>query len=143
MKFQNQRLCISSNTIVRRYDVSVNTVCNADDDDDGHDGDADDDDDDDDGDDDDDDDDDVDDDDDADDGDDDDEDDDEEEEEGEDDYGNDDDYLKNVEVLVRGVRFKPQRLVAEAVEITRHHSVNRIEGVDLVSLWKAVLDKPS
>ncbi|KER33989.1 hypothetical protein T265_00191 [Opisthorchis viverrini] len=41
--------------------------------------------------------------------------------------------LENVEVLRRGLRFTPQRLIAEAVEITNHHSVNRIEGVELVS----------
>ncbi|KER25216.1 hypothetical protein T265_07316 [Opisthorchis viverrini] len=34
------------------------------------------------------------------------------------------------------------RLIAEAVEITKHHSVNRIVGVELASVWKAVLDKP-
>ncbi|KER30944.1 hypothetical protein T265_02752 [Opisthorchis viverrini] len=41
--------------------------------------------------------------------------------------------LENVEVLRRGLRFTPQRLIAEAVEITKHHSVNRIEGVELAS----------
>ncbi|KER25546.1 hypothetical protein T265_07005 [Opisthorchis viverrini] len=39
------------------------------------------------------------------------------------------------------LRFTPQRLIAEAVKITKNHSVNRIEG-QLTSLWKAVLDKP-
>ncbi|KER33261.1 hypothetical protein T265_00771 [Opisthorchis viverrini] len=48
--------------------------------------------------------------------------------------------LENVEVLRRGLRFTPQRLIAEAVEITKHHSVNRIEDVELASEWKAVLD---
>ncbi|KER29648.1 hypothetical protein T265_03757 [Opisthorchis viverrini] len=51
--------------------------------------------------------------------------------------------LENVEVLRRGLRFTPQRLVTEAVEITTLHNVNRIEGVELASVWKAVLDKPS
>ncbi|GAA54336.1 hypothetical protein CLF_102306 [Clonorchis sinensis] len=51
--------------------------------------------------------------------------------------------LGNVEVLRQGLRFTPQRLIAEAVEITKHHSVNRIEGVELASIWKAVLDKRS
>ncbi|KER33985.1 LOW QUALITY PROTEIN: hypothetical protein T265_12469 [Opisthorchis viverrini] len=41
--------------------------------------------------------------------------------------------LENVEVLRRRMRFTPQRLIAEAVEITKHHSVNRIEGVELAS----------
>ncbi|GAA51286.1 hypothetical protein CLF_105845 [Clonorchis sinensis] len=36
--------------------------------------------------------------------------------------------LDNVEVLRQGLRFTPQRLIAEAVEITKHHSVNRIEA---------------
>ncbi|KER22185.1 hypothetical protein T265_09656 [Opisthorchis viverrini] len=46
--------------------------------------------------------------------------------------------LKNLEFLRRGLRFTPQRLRAEAMEITKHHSVNRIEGVELASVWKAV-----
>ncbi|GAA50763.1 hypothetical protein CLF_105016 [Clonorchis sinensis] len=35
--------------------------------------------------------------------------------------------LDNVEVLRQRLRFTPQRLIAEAVEITKHYSVNRIE----------------
>ncbi|GAA55788.1 hypothetical protein CLF_108995 [Clonorchis sinensis] len=41
--------------------------------------------------------------------------------------------LENVDILRRGLRFTPQRLVAEAVEIAKHPSVNRIEGVELAS----------
>ncbi|GAA51242.1 hypothetical protein CLF_105761 [Clonorchis sinensis] len=51
--------------------------------------------------------------------------------------------LDNVEVLRQGLRFTPQRLIAEAVENIKHHSVNRIEGVELASIWKAVFDKRS
>ncbi|GAA52994.1 hypothetical protein CLF_109287 [Clonorchis sinensis] len=51
--------------------------------------------------------------------------------------------LDNVEVLRRGLQFTPQRLIAEVVEITKRHSVNRIKGVELASIWKAVLDKRS
>ncbi|KER26356.1 hypothetical protein T265_06401 [Opisthorchis viverrini] len=47
--------------------------------------------------------------------------------------------LENVEVLRRGLRFTPHRLTAEAVEITRHYSVNRMEGAELPTVWKAVL----
>ncbi|KAG5449238.1 hypothetical protein CSKR_100670 [Clonorchis sinensis] len=36
--------------------------------------------------------------------------------------------LENMEVLRRVLPFTPQRLIAEPVEITKHHSVNRIEG---------------
>ncbi|GAA53150.1 hypothetical protein CLF_109632 [Clonorchis sinensis] len=36
--------------------------------------------------------------------------------------------LNSVEVLRRGLRFTPQRLIYEVVEIIKHHSVNRIEG---------------
>ncbi|GAA47904.1 hypothetical protein CLF_100948 [Clonorchis sinensis] len=40
--------------------------------------------------------------------------------------------MDNVEVLRRGLRFTP--LITEAVEIIKHHSVNRIEGVELEKL---------
>ncbi|KER27439.1 hypothetical protein T265_13803, partial [Opisthorchis viverrini] len=36
--------------------------------------------------------------------------------------------LENVEVLRRGLRFTPQRLIVETVEITKHHGANRMEG---------------
>ncbi|GAA48528.1 hypothetical protein CLF_101717 [Clonorchis sinensis] len=52
-------------------------------------------------------------------------------------------HLENVDILRRGLRFTPQRLVAEAVEIAKHPSVNRIEGVELASVWRAVLDDPN
>ncbi|GAA51093.1 hypothetical protein CLF_105576 [Clonorchis sinensis] len=51
--------------------------------------------------------------------------------------------LENVEVLRRGPRSTSQRLMAEAVEIAKHPSVNRIEGVELVSVWRTVLDQSS
>ncbi|GAA50825.1 hypothetical protein CLF_105107, partial [Clonorchis sinensis] len=51
--------------------------------------------------------------------------------------------LENVEVLRRGLRSTSQRLMAEAVGIARHSSVNRIEGVELASLWRTVLDQSS
>ncbi|KER26989.1 LOW QUALITY PROTEIN: hypothetical protein T265_13898 [Opisthorchis viverrini] len=50
--------------------------------------------------------------------------------------------LENVDILRRGLRFTPQRLVAEAVEIAKHPSVNGIEGVELANVWRAVLDQP-
>ncbi|KER30840.1 hypothetical protein T265_13085, partial [Opisthorchis viverrini] len=48
--------------------------------------------------------------------------------------------LENVQVLRRGLRFTPQRLIAEVVDITRHQGVNRIESVELAIVLKAVLD---
>ncbi|KER20055.1 hypothetical protein T265_11308 [Opisthorchis viverrini] len=42
-------------------------------------------------------------------------------------------------ILRRGLRFTPQRLIAEAVEITKHHSVSRIEGVELASYGVSLL----
>ncbi|GAA48808.1 hypothetical protein CLF_102061 [Clonorchis sinensis] len=50
--------------------------------------------------------------------------------------------LENVDILRRGLKFTPQRLVTEAMEIAKHPSVNRIEGVELASVWRAVLDQP-
>jgi hypothetical protein len=47
--------------------------------------------------------------------------------------------LENIEILRRGLRSTQQRLIAEAVEIAKHPSVNKIEGVDLASIWRAVL----
>ncbi|GAA54271.1 hypothetical protein CLF_113233, partial [Clonorchis sinensis] len=51
--------------------------------------------------------------------------------------------LENVEVLRRGLRSTSQRLMAEAVEIAKHPSVNRIEGVELARVWRTVLDQSS
>ncbi|GAA55951.1 hypothetical protein CLF_109444 [Clonorchis sinensis] len=51
--------------------------------------------------------------------------------------------LENVEVLRRGLRSASQRLMAEAVEIAKHPSVNRIEGVELARVWRTVLDQSS
>ncbi|GAA49703.1 hypothetical protein CLF_103447 [Clonorchis sinensis] len=51
--------------------------------------------------------------------------------------------LENVEVLRRGLRSTSQRLMAGAVEIAKHPSVNRIEGVELARVWRTVLDQPS
>ncbi|GAA33470.2 hypothetical protein CLF_100221 [Clonorchis sinensis] len=51
--------------------------------------------------------------------------------------------LKTVEVLRRGLRSTSQRLMAEAVEIAKHPSVNRIEGVELARVWRTVLDQSS
>ncbi|KER22468.1 LOW QUALITY PROTEIN: hypothetical protein T265_14848 [Opisthorchis viverrini] len=41
--------------------------------------------------------------------------------------------FENVDILRRGLRFTPQRLVAEAVEIAKHPSVN---------VWRGILDQP-
>ncbi|KER27051.1 hypothetical protein T265_05815 [Opisthorchis viverrini] len=43
---------------------------------------------------------------------------------------------ENVEVSRRGLRFTLQRLIAEAVENTKRHSVNKIDGLELASLRK-------
>ncbi|GAA52506.1 hypothetical protein CLF_108188 [Clonorchis sinensis] len=51
--------------------------------------------------------------------------------------------LENVEVLGRGMRSTSQRLMAEAVEIAKHPSVNRIEGVELARVWRTVLHQSS
>ncbi|GAA51623.1 hypothetical protein CLF_106479 [Clonorchis sinensis] len=51
--------------------------------------------------------------------------------------------LENVEVFRRGLRSTSQRLMAEAVEIVKHPSVNRIEGVELVSVWRTALEQSS
>ncbi|KER31127.1 hypothetical protein T265_02576 [Opisthorchis viverrini] len=51
--------------------------------------------------------------------------------------------LENVEVLRRGLRSTSHRLIAEAVEIAKHPSFNRIEGVELASVWRTVLDQSS
>ncbi|GAA56571.1 hypothetical protein CLF_111119, partial [Clonorchis sinensis] len=51
--------------------------------------------------------------------------------------------LENVEVLRRGLRSTSQRLMAEAVEIAKHPSVNRIEGVELVGVRRTALDQSS
>ncbi|GAA56004.1 hypothetical protein CLF_109602 [Clonorchis sinensis] len=51
--------------------------------------------------------------------------------------------LENVEVLRRGLRSTSQRLMAEAVEIAKHPSVNRIEGAELARVWRTVLDQSS
>ncbi|GAA51998.1 hypothetical protein CLF_107197 [Clonorchis sinensis] len=51
--------------------------------------------------------------------------------------------LENVEVLRRGLRSTSQRLMAEAVEIAKHPSVSRIEGVELARVWRTVLDQSS
>ncbi|KER28028.1 hypothetical protein T265_05073 [Opisthorchis viverrini] len=42
--------------------------------------------------------------------------------------------LENVEVLRRGLRSTSHRLIAEAVEIAKHPSVNRMKGVELASV---------
>ena len=42
--------------------------------------------------------------------------------------------LQNIEILKCGLR-----LIAEAVEITKHPCVNRIEGAELRAVWRAVL----
>ncbi|KER32553.1 hypothetical protein T265_01427 [Opisthorchis viverrini] len=52
-------------------------------------------------------------------------------------------YLENVEVLRRGLRSMSHRLIAEAVEITKHPNVNRMQGVELASVWRTVLDRSS
>ncbi|GAA49176.1 reverse transcriptase [Clonorchis sinensis] len=46
--------------------------------------------------------------------------------------------LENVEVLRRGLRFTSQRPMAEAVEISKPFSVNRIEGVELASICTSI-----
>ncbi|KER30950.1 hypothetical protein T265_02760 [Opisthorchis viverrini] len=51
--------------------------------------------------------------------------------------------LENVEVLRRGPRFTSHGLVAEAVEIAKHPSVNRIEGGELASMWTTASDQSS
>ncbi|GAA49827.1 hypothetical protein CLF_103649 [Clonorchis sinensis] len=51
--------------------------------------------------------------------------------------------VENMKVLKRELRFTPHPLIEEAVEITENYSVNKIDGVKLASLWKAVLDEPS
>ncbi|GAA52173.1 calmodulin [Clonorchis sinensis] len=51
--------------------------------------------------------------------------------------------LENVEVLRRGLRSTTLRLMAEAVEIAKHFSVNRIEGVELGGVWRTVLHQSS
>ncbi|GAA50527.1 hypothetical protein CLF_104685 [Clonorchis sinensis] len=51
--------------------------------------------------------------------------------------------LENVEVLRQGLLSTSQRLMAEAIEIAKHPSVNRIEGVELARVWRTVLDQSS
>ena len=47
--------------------------------------------------------------------------------------------LQNIEILRSGLRSSSQRLIAEAVEITKHPCVNRIEGAELPAVWRALL----
>ena len=48
--------------------------------------------------------------------------------------------LDNVEIIRRGIKFAPQRLITEALEITRaQNSLNKVEGVELSKVWLAVL----
>ena len=51
--------------------------------------------------------------------------------------------LDNIEILRRGLRSTPQRLVGEALEIMKHNSVNKIEGPELPGAWRAVLNPAS
>ncbi|CAH8627121.1 unnamed protein product [Dicrocoelium dendriticum] len=52
--------------------------------------------------------------------------------------------FENVEVIRRGLRSAKQRLIAEAIEITKaNNCVNRIDGVGLSSAWRPVLLRPA
>ncbi|KER22161.1 hypothetical protein T265_09668 [Opisthorchis viverrini] len=49
--------------------------------------------------------------------------------------------LENVEVLRRGLRSTSQRPISKGVKIAKHPSINRIEGMELTSVWRTVLDQ--